>query len=202
MGITRQVEEYEKSVLDFLEWEYKGLKWCEFGNQMSHKKMVAKKVYESYGVQHISMDLNGRGGALPIDLGQPVSHAFVDQFNVVTNYGTIEHINNQFQAFKNMHDMCKEDGIIIHTFPLVGNWPGHCRYYYSENFARELASVCNYHVVNHTILVYKAHKDLLAITYIKEKNSRFVNREKFGRIGGIKDTGNLSHTGDYTSEAK
>lgn len=200
MGITRQVEEYEKSVLNFLGWKYKGLQWCEFGNQGNYKKMAAKKAYESYGVQHTSMDLNGRDGALPIDLGQPVAHYFVNQFDVVTNYGTIEHVNNQFQAFKNMHDMCKRGGAMIHTFPLVKNWPGHCRYYYSENFVEELANVCNYRIVKHIILSLKINKKLLIITYIKENGGRFVAEEEFEQIGGVEDTGNLSHTGDYTTK--
>ena len=205
MGITRPIEKYERGIFDSLGWGYKGLKWCEFGNLGSYKKMAAKKIYESYGVHHVSMDLNGRDGALPIDLGQPMSAVYINQFNVMTNYGTIEHINNQYQAFKNMHDMCKENGIMIHIFPLVGNWLRHARYYYSEEFAKELAKLCNYHVIKLTVLdksVYEASKNVIAVTYMKKEINKFVTEEEFSRIEGLTDSGDRSKTGNYTRRKK
>ena len=205
MGITKPVEEYEKHVLNSLGWKYRGLKWCEFGNQGSYRNKIAKKIYEERGVLHTSMDLNGRDGALPIDLGQPVPSIYVNQFDVVTNYGTIEHINNQFETFKNVHDMCKEGGIMIHVFPLLGNWLKHCRYHYSEKFVTKLASVCDYCVIKHTILDeldYQMRKNMIAITYIKKKNSRFVTREEFSRIEGIVDSGDCRKTRNYTTKGR
>lgn len=53
---------------------------------------------------------------------KPVPFIFINQFDVITNYGTIEHINDQYHAFKNVHDMCKSGGIMIHNFPPQGHW--------------------------------------------------------------------------------
>jgi len=200
MGIRKPIEEYEKHVLSSLGWAYRGLKWCELGNQRNYENRVAKEIYENYGVQHVSIDLNGKDGALPIDLGQPVPFIFINQFDVITNYGTIEHVNDQFQAFKNMHEMCKEGGIMINVFPLMGNWPKHCRYYYSEKFVNGLANATGYCIFKYTILdesFYKAPRNVIAMTYIKQKNM-FITKEEFNRIGGLKDTGNLMHMGNYT----
>ncbi|MBC7332798.1 MAG: hypothetical protein H5T91_10320 [Synergistetes bacterium] len=99
MGISKSIWEYERSVLDLLGLEYEGLKWCELGNQRTDEGKVAKNIYLSRGVQHISIDINGRDGALPIDLDKPVPFIFLNQFDVITNYGTIEHVNNQYSVF-------------------------------------------------------------------------------------------------------
>jgi SAM-dependent methyltransferase len=150
-------------------------------------------------VEHISIDINGMDGALPIDLEKPVPFIFLNQFDVITNYGTMEHINNQYQAFKNVHNMCKKGGIIIHCSPLKGHWPGHCRYYYTERFMRGLAKACGYSIFDYTILDkddYKAPMNLIAVTYIKKENNRFISKKEFDQIRGIIDTGELRFTGN------
>jgi len=203
VGIEKSIVEYEKLVLYSLGLEYKGLKWCELGNQINYKNEVAKKVYQSLGVEHTSIDINGKNGALPINLDKPVPTALLDRFDVITNYGTIEHVNNQYQVFKNVHDMCKKGGIMIHVFPLKGHWPRHCRYYYSEVFVKGLANASNYRIINYTILDkddYKTPNNLIAVTYIKKENNKFISKEEFDQIGGILDTGGLEFTGNYANE--
>jgi len=203
VGIEKSIVEYEKQVLYSLGLEYKGLKWCELGNQINYKNEIAKKVYLSLGVEHTSIDLNGKDGALPIDLDKPVPADLLDQFDVITNYGTIEHVNNQYQVFKNVHDVCKKNGLVIHVFPLKGHWPGHCRYYYSDLFINRLAGIANYKVVNYTILnkdVFRTPKNMIAVTYVKKENNRFIPEEEFEKIDGILDTGGLEFTGDYARD--
>jgi len=204
MGIGKPIEEYEKYTLNSLKLKYKGLKWCELGNQKNYENKVAKYIYLSLGVKHISIDLNGDDGALPINLDQPIPFIFLTQFDVITNYGTIEHINNQFQVFKNIHDSCKLGGIMIHLLPPIGNWPGHCRYYYSKKFVTELANACCYQMINYRILdkfTYKTPRNFIAVTYIKKHNNKFITKEKFNHIGGLIDTGNLTRTGNYSKRA-
>lgn len=202
MSVTRLIAEYERGALELLGLGYKGLMWCEFGNMYnSEEKMAAKKVYESYGVHHVSMDLNGKDGSLMIDLDYPVPSEFIGQFDVVTNYGTIEHINNQYQAFKNMHDLCRVGGIMLHVFPMIGHWPRHGRYRYSGEFVTGLADVCGYRIVNSIILDegrYRKRKNAIAVIYMKKKDKDFRFEEDFKWIEGIEDSGDLVHTGDYT----
>ena len=200
MGIEKSIEDYEKQVLYSLGLEYRGLKWCELGNQINYNNEAAKKVYLSLGVEHISIDINGKDGALPINLDKPVPAALLDKFDIITNYGTVEHINNQYQVFKNVHGICKENGLMIHIFPLKGHWPGHCRYYYSEIFVKGLADAANYRMLNYTILdkdVFRTPKNMIAVTYIKKENSKFISEEVFDQIDGILETGGLEFTGNY-----
>jgi len=199
MGIRAALAQFERESLDRRGLDYPGLKWCELGNQRIGRK-PAKEAYLSYGVEaHVAIDLNGKDGAMPLDLDDPVPFVFVDQFDVITNYGTSEHVNDQYQLFKNAHDMCKVNGIIINIVPREDNWPGHCRYYYTERFSRSLAEACGYDIVHSTILdrdYYAAPKNLVAFTYLK-KPGDFISPERFREIDGLVDSGDTSRTGDY-----
>jgi SAM-dependent methyltransferase len=42
------------------------------------------------------------------------------KFDVVTNFGTTEHIANQLNAFKIIHDLTAPGGIMIHAVPAQG----------------------------------------------------------------------------------
>src|SRR5262249_26870598 len=107
---------------------------------------ACRQYYERAGVElYIAFDLSGRNGSFKVDLCK--DHSFIAQFDIVTNYGTIEHINKQYNAFKNMHDLCERGGLMLHALPVVGQWPGHGRYYYRLPFVYELARRARYGVI-------------------------------------------------------
>ena len=95
---------------------------------------VVKHWVEAHGMEHVSIDLNGQDGALPIDLTQPV--VGIEPADIVTNFGTIEHVGaeGQEQAFRNIVVLCKPGGIMLHLLPMEGHWPGHCDVRYSRDF--------------------------------------------------------------------
>lgn len=164
--------------------------------------VVAKEIYSSWGVRHVSIDLSGEDGALKINLDKPVPRAMMKAFDVVTNYGTIEHVNNQFQVFKNMHDMTRNMGIMIHSLPPPGNWPNHGRYYYPQEFINELAASCNYEIIKLTVqncfsdFRYGSDKNLIMVAF-KKTQETFVEKKVFDKLPLI-DTVDLTHTGNYT----
>jgi len=45
------------------------------------------------------------------------------KFDLVTNYGTTEHVLNQMLAMRSMHDFIKPGGLIHHDLPLGGVLP-------------------------------------------------------------------------------
>lgn len=151
----------------------------------------------------MSIDLNGEDGAIVVDLDQPVPSTFVERFDVVTNYGTLEHVNNQFQAWKNVHHMCRIGGVMIHSLTPPGHWPRHGRYYYSQDFVIGLAKSCEYDIVNLTQRnCYAEHtcgldKDLILVAYLKS-DDKFVPKEQFD-ILPLTDTRDVSHTGNYAT---
>jgi hypothetical protein len=66
----------------------------------------------------VAIDLGGTANALRFDLNQPVD--LPQQFDVVINHGTAEHIFRAAQVFQTMHDYTAPGGLMIHESPLVG----------------------------------------------------------------------------------
>ena len=54
----------------------------------------------------------------------------IERFDLVTNFGTTEHVINQHQSMKTMHELAKPGGIIYHDLPLAGY---HVHGYFSYN---------------------------------------------------------------------
>jgi hypothetical protein len=205
MGIKRLNISHEERV--FRAWApgRERPRLCELGDQLlidddGNVTGVAKDLYESLGFAHTSMDINGRHGAVPVDLERPVPPEFVGAFDIVTDYGTLEHVNGQYQAFRNVHLMCREGGVMIHHLPLAGTYPKHCRYYYTLEFMEGLARACGYDVILPDVLDDsdgQTVKKLVAVAFVKTAGD-FISEEEFDGLPGVTDTGDLTHTGDYT----
>ena len=59
-----------------------------------------------------------------------VNPKYIGKFNIVTNFGTSEHVKNQEQCFANIHNLCCAGGVMIHTVPMKNHWRGHGLYKY------------------------------------------------------------------------
>jgi hypothetical protein len=75
-------------------------------------RYLAKEYFESMGFEHISIDIHGKFGAVPLDLSKPIKK-WKGRFDVLTNFGTSEHVDDQYECFKNMHDLVKKDGVYV-----------------------------------------------------------------------------------------
>ena len=107
----------------------------------------AKSVFEWFGATHVSFDLNGKHRSLMLDLREPFTHPeLVASFDIVTNFGTMEHVQDrQQQAFSNMHWLCRTGGLMIHLLP--GRLPDkHGDWRYSRNWLRRLAGSQQYRI--------------------------------------------------------
>jgi hypothetical protein len=198
MGIIQSIKTYEENIILKLCGKYTGLYWCELGNQI-YNKIPAKKIYEKLGVKHTSIDLNERDGSLPLNLCNPQTQLY-NQFDVITNYGTSEHVNNQYGIFKNIHEMCKINGIMIHGVPLIKNWQNHCRYYYSIEFFLKLSQKCNYKIYDLKIYdkdYYVFPNNLVLCVYIKNDSNVFIQEDEFSLITGIVDNKDTRRTQNY-----
>jgi len=198
MAIVECMKIYEESILTRLGLDYKGLNWGELGNQ-DYNGTPAKKIYIGLGVIHTSIDLNGQHGALILDLSQPITRKF--NFDVLTNYGTTEHVAEQYECFRNIHNMVKEGGVMIHGVPKNGSWPGHGRYYFEEIFFSDLAALCNYNIIEIKTWdsgFYLFPRNLIGTVFVKAEDNKFIDKECFDSIKGILDSGNKTNTQNYT----
>jgi len=204
MGITSNTLDFEEEVIRRVGFDWKKIRMYELGSQlMANGKFPAKEYYKlkKNVLEHISLDLNGLYGSLIVDLCHPVHESFFNRFHLITNYGTTEHVNNQYQIFKNIHDMCRVKGVMIHVLPVPNNWPNHCRYYYPRNFFDELAKVCNYKILK--IVLKNAFKPpipkkmLAYVAFYKQTKEEFISKMTFKTLN-IVDTKVLRRVGNYS----
>lgn len=92
-----------------------------------------KRHFEALGIRHVSVDWNGQDGALALDLREPLK---LGNFDVVTNIGTSEHVDEQLPAWRNMVEAA--DQVIACVVPFPGDWPGHGLWYPRPEFYPEL----------------------------------------------------------------
>jgi hypothetical protein len=188
-----------------------GTKMLELGNQefgASSTERTAKTYFETRGVDHTSVDLNGLDGAIVVDLSKPSNrHDWIGHFDIVTNCGTTEHVaphDAQYEAFRNIHTWLRPGGIAIHALPDVhaleeyGTWRGHCENYYSKEFVDMLAKANGYEILDMRFL-----NNVLIFCLRKTRDIPFMNnRAEFishvsYRKGGQRVRGKLREIGLY-----
>ena len=189
MGLTKKIIDFQEKIIQNVGFQWQNMRICELGAMcMRTVDIPAKKYYieEKDVLEHVSIDLNGMYGSLTLDLCLPVPEELLNRFHLITNFGTIEHVDNQYQVFKNAHDMCNLNGIMIHALPTLNYWKKHCRYFYSKKFFIELASSCNYKILS---LEIKSPYDpplpkskIVFVAFLKQNDNEFILRKDFDKL--------------------
>lgn len=118
-------------------------------NLQDVESVKADRLYANLGMtRYSSIDASGALGALTYDLNQDLrrDYKFSKTFDLVTNLGTAEHCFNQYSVFKNLHDLCRHGGLMIHALTAQGN-VNHGFYNYHPRFVADLAAANNYEIV-------------------------------------------------------
>lgn len=144
MGIT------QKSLDRLLPYIAPGMVMLELGAQNMydnvHYGRIAKHFFKEYGLEHFSIDIKAHQEAEQMDLRKDLK--FNESFDIVTNYGTLEHVDGSlYVPFSNIHDACNVGGIMVHENPKTGSWPKHGYHYFSESFYEKLAKGCGYEIL-------------------------------------------------------
>jgi hypothetical protein len=81
----------------------------------------ARDFWISLGFDYAAIDVDGSPGSIPLDLNyDQVPDALQSKHGLVTNFGTTEHVCNQMNAFKVIHDLAAPGGVMIHHLPAGG----------------------------------------------------------------------------------
>jgi len=81
----------------------------------------ARLIWTWLGFEYAAIDIDGSPGSIPLDLNfDEVPKKFKKHFQLVTNLGTTEHVANQLQAFKIIHDLTANGGVMLHHLPAQG----------------------------------------------------------------------------------
>lgn len=122
----------------------------QFDNNLRNLNSTqAARLYESLGMTHYSsIDASGALDALTFDLNKDLrrDYQFLENFDLVTNLGTSEHCFSQYSVFKNLHDLCRPGGIMIHALTVQGN-VNHGFYNYHPRFVADLAAANSYEII-------------------------------------------------------
>ncbi len=73
-------------------------------------------------------------------------YQFHEQFDVVTNNGTGEHVFDQAAVYRNAHKLTRAGGLMVHVMPFV-NYVNHGFYSFHPNLYHALAVANGYDVV-------------------------------------------------------
>jgi SAM-dependent methyltransferase len=91
---------------------------------------------------YAAIDMDGVDArAHKFDLNEPVP--LKEQFDVVCNFGTAEHVFNVYQVFKTIHELTKPGGWMLHGLPFQG-WVDHGFYSFHPTFFFDLAETNHY----------------------------------------------------------
>lgn len=155
MGLNAAYLQYIQDCADSELGGLAGTRMLELGDQViggeGIPERTGKAYYENRGVDHVSFDLNGRHGAIKVDLATPIADPrWRGAFDIVTNSGTTEHVEPleaQYTCFMNIRDCLRVGGISVHLVPDLdeleqrGRWRNHCNNYYTHAFFVRLAEL-------------------------------------------------------------
>jgi len=80
----------------------------------------ARDFWAWLGFDYAAIDIDG-ADIIRLDLNyESIAPELVGKYKVVTNFGTTEHVANQLNAFKTIHDLAAPDGVMIHHLPMQG----------------------------------------------------------------------------------
>jgi hypothetical protein len=107
----------------------------------------ARLIYEGVGIKYNCVDVDGRAGTIAMDLNLDVAPAeHKGKYGLVTNHGTSEHLINQVNLFKVMHDFARTNGVLVHAVPFMG-YVDHGFFSYHPNFFDALARYNSYEMI-------------------------------------------------------
>ena len=97
---------------------------------------------------YTAIDVNDTYGSLVMDLNKDLDaeYQFREQFDLVTNNGTGEHVFDQAAVYRNAHKLTRPGGLMVHVMPFV-NYVNHGFYSFHPNLYHALAVANRYDVL-------------------------------------------------------
>lgn len=108
---------------------------------------AARPFWQSLGLEHASIDLTQEHDSIALDLNKDtVPPDWRGRFDLIVNAGTTEHVANQDNAFRVIHDLTRKGGVMWHEVPSAGML-NHGYFLYHPRFFYDLCAINNYEAV-------------------------------------------------------
>jgi hypothetical protein len=137
----------------FLQYASPEMKILELGDQVMDigqetQFQRSDEFYGKDGYNITTIDIHGKNRAISIDLGKESDFKF--QADLLTDFGTVEHVKGLYNALKNCHNWTTVGGLMIHVNPKTGTYFGHGVSFFTIEFWEKLALAMGYYVVEVT----------------------------------------------------
>ena len=117
----------------------------DYGGSSKNTAFVGE-LFEKAGFKYDAIDIADGYKTTILDLNHESAPTdFVGAYDLVLNFGTTEHLLNQYNAFKVIHDATKVGGYIVHQLPSVG-FSDHGYFTYTPRCMFDMAGYNNYEV--------------------------------------------------------
>jgi hypothetical protein len=104
----------------------------------------SRRLHESLGFQYDCVDIDGNFGSIALDLNfDQVPPELRGKYGLTSNHGTSEHILDQRNTFKAIHDFTAPGGLMLHALPFTVHLE-HGFFNYQPNFFDALARYNSY----------------------------------------------------------
>lgn len=118
--------------------------------------MFLGDLLERVGFTYVALDIFSAPRTILFDLNRHAPGAALKgRFGLVMNLGTTEHVINQLNAFRVIHELCAKNGVMYHDLPSDGYF-SHGFFRYDELFFRNLACSNEYERISHAFSVGRA----------------------------------------------
>lgn len=89
--------------------------------ELAEDNPTSRHFWQSIGFSYATVDFDGHRASTPLDLNRDhVPRRMRAAFDLVVNTGTTEHLANQDNAFRVIHDLCGPGGLMYHQVPAGG----------------------------------------------------------------------------------
>ena len=159
----------------------------ELGDQLAdwsegvQKRMSDRLIEDEFSCTVLSIDIHGKNHSLPLNLNNELIKEWSFSADLATDFGTLEHTDNIYQALKNVHQFLIPGGLSIHANP-DKTYLNHGNYYFSEEFWQEYCKLCGFEIIScETIPVY-VHDNPMHEIYAVVRHSgdkKYPTRKEF-----------------------
>lgn len=172
----------------FCRYASPGIKIIELGDQLMDigqetQFMRSDEYYQKEGIEIQSVDIHGKNRALPIDLSKESKKRF--EADLLTDFGTVEHVSDLYNALLNCHNWTNAGGIMIHANPKTGTYAGHGVSFFTMDFWKELAFQNNYELwlIDEKSPYSEENPDKEVIAVLQKMSiADFISKEEFKEI--------------------
>ncbi|MET4529139.1 methyltransferase domain-containing protein [Bradyrhizobium sp. JR18.2] len=118
------------------------------GHVAGKDMLYLSELLEHTDIEYVSYDVCPGHKTQLFDLNrEELSEGAKGSFDLVLNFGTSEHVINQLNVFKTIHDALKIGGVAFHQSPSIG-WVDHGYFAYHPRFYRDLQIANGYEEID------------------------------------------------------